>query len=67
MFGLLMHYAKRHPTHFHLEKTLEHIERLNVKKAYLTNLHIDMDYATLCKDLPDYIRPAYDGLEINLG
>ena len=56
-----------HPTHFHLEKTLEHIERLNVKKAYLTNLHIDMDYATLCKDLPDYIRPAYDGLEINLG
>jgi phosphoribosyl 1,2-cyclic phosphate phosphodiesterase len=55
-----------HPTHFHLEKTLEHIERLKVKKAYLTNLHIDMDYETLCKELPDYIRPAFDGLEINL-
>ena len=55
-----------HPTHFHLEKTLEHIERLKVKKAYLTNLHIDMDYETLCKELPDYVRPAFDGLEINL-
>ena len=55
-----------HPTHFHLEKTLEHIERLKVKKAYLTNLHIDMDYAILLKNLPDHIRPSYDGLEINL-
>jgi phosphoribosyl 1,2-cyclic phosphate phosphodiesterase len=55
-----------HPTHFHLEKTLEHIERLKVKKAYLTNLHIDMDYDTLCQELPNHIRPAYDGLDITL-
>lgn len=55
-----------HPTHFHLKKTLEHIDRLKVKKAYLTNLHIDMDYETLCKELPDYVEPAYDGLEISL-
>ena len=55
-----------HPTHFHLEKTLEYIERLKVKKAYLTNLHIDMDYETLCQELPNHIRPAYDGLEITL-
>jgi len=38
-----------HPTHFHLDKTLELIETLKPKRAILTNLHIDLDYETLCK------------------
>lgn len=52
-----------HPTHFNLEKALEFIDKLKPKRAILTNLHVDMDYEQLCNELPDYIRPAYDGLE----
>jgi len=33
-----------------------------VKSAVLTNLHIDMDYATLLEELPAAIKPAYDGM-----
>ena len=53
-----------HPTHFHLAKALEMIERFKPKQAALTNLHIDMDYQTLCDELPAHIRPAYDGMVI---
>ena len=54
-----------HPTHFHLDKTLELIETLKPKRAILTNLHIDLDYETLCKTLPKGVMPAYDGMVIS--
>ena len=56
-----------HPTHAHLEKTLGWIERVKPKKAVLTNMHIDLDYATLDAETPDHITPAYDGLTLTLG
>ncbi|RYE52115.1 MAG: MBL fold metallo-hydrolase, partial [Rhizobiaceae bacterium] len=43
-------------------KTLEWIAELRPKRAILTNLHIDMDYETLRRELPDGVEPAYDGL-----
>ena len=51
-----------HPTHAHLARTLEWIERLKPRRAILTNLHIDLDYETLKAELPDGVEPAYDGL-----
>lgn len=53
-----------HPSHAHLDMSLAWIEELRPKKAFLTNLHVDMDYETLCSELPDHVRPAYDGLTI---
>ena len=53
---------KPHPSHFHLEQALEWIARMKPRQAVLTNLHTDLDYATLCKDLPPHIRPAFDGM-----
>ena len=53
-----------HPTHAHLERTLEWIARLNPKRAIVTNLHNDLDYATLSAELPDSVMAAYDGLSI---
>lgn len=55
-----------HPTHVHLEKTLEWITKMAPKRAVLTNLHIDLDYATLCAETPDHITAAYDGMQITL-
>jgi phosphoribosyl 1,2-cyclic phosphate phosphodiesterase len=51
-----------HPSHFSLAETLAWIERLRPRRAVLTNLHIDMDFATLAKELPVGVEPAYDGM-----
>ncbi len=51
-----------HPTHAHVERTLEWIERLRPRRAILTNLHIDLDYRDLAARLPPGVEPAYDGL-----
>ncbi len=53
---------KPHPTHAHLERTLGWIERLKPRRAILTNLHIDMDYATLRSELPAGVEAAFDGM-----
>jgi phosphoribosyl 1,2-cyclic phosphate phosphodiesterase len=50
-----------HPTHSHVEKTLEWIGRAEVGRAVLTNLHIDLDYTALSATLPEHIEVAYDG------
>lgn len=53
-----------HPSHAHLELTLAWIAELKPRRAVLTNLHVDMDYQTLVRDLPPGVEPAYDGLDI---
>ncbi len=53
-----------HISHAHLGKTLGWIERVRPGFAVLTNLHVDMDYRTLERDLPKGIVPAHDGLTI---
>ena len=53
-----------HPSHLSLEEALELIERVRPKRAVLTNLHTDLDYATLARQLPSHIVPAYDGMTI---
>ncbi|WP_375255926.1 MBL fold metallo-hydrolase [Yoonia sp.] len=51
-----------HPTHSHLANTLEWIDRAAPRHAILTNMHNDLDYATVAAETPDHIEPAYDGL-----
>lgn len=57
---------KPHPSHAHLEMTLDWIARAQPRQAVLTNMHVDLDYATLCAELPDQIRPAHDGMILTL-
>lgn len=52
---------KPHPTHAHLSLTLDWIARAKPAHAILTNMHLDMDYATLQAELPPHITPAHDG------
>jgi phosphoribosyl 1,2-cyclic phosphate phosphodiesterase len=51
-----------HPSHFNLDEALDWIARVKPKRAILTNLHSDMDYATLRASLPSGVEPAYDGM-----
>lgn len=53
-----------HPSHFSLDDALGWIERLNPKRAVLTNLHTDLDYATLNARLPQAVDVAFDGMVI---
>ncbi|CAN5720691.1 MBL fold metallo-hydrolase [soil metagenome] len=53
-----------HPTHAHLDRALEWIERVAPARAFLTNLHVDMDYAELDRRTPDNVQPCHDGLVI---
>ena len=53
-----------HPTHSHLQQSLEWIEKSGVPNAVLTNMHIDLDYETVLAETPDHITPAYDGMII---
>ncbi len=53
-----------HPSHLSLAEALALIERLRPKRAVLTNLHTDLDYAKLAAELPPHIEPAFDGMRI---
>ena len=53
-----------HPTHAHVEKTLEWIDRVKPERAILTNLDIGLDYKKLAQFLPKGVEPAYDGLTL---
>ena len=54
-----------HPTHSHLEQSLEWIAKAAPKRAVLTNMHIDLDFATLDAETPAHITPAYDGMVLS--
>lgn len=52
----------RHPSHFSLSETLDWIAKLKPVRSIITNMHNDLDYATLCEELKENIIPAFDGL-----
>lgn len=57
---------KPHPTHAHLDLTLEWIARAAPKQAVLTNMHIDLDYATVEAETPPHVTPAFDGMILEI-
>lgn len=57
---------KPHPTHAHLAMTLEWIARAKPLRSVITNMHLDMDFATLTHELPTGVSPAFDGMVLHL-
>jgi phosphoribosyl 1,2-cyclic phosphate phosphodiesterase len=53
-----------HPSHFHLDLTLEWIDRIKPRRAILTNMHADLDFEALRAKLPAHVEPAYDGMRL---
>lgn len=51
-----------HGSHANLETAMAWIERVAPKRAYLTNLHVDLDYARVEAETPSHVSPAHDGL-----
>ncbi len=57
---------KPHPTHPHLAMTLDGIGSAKPGRALFTHMDQSMDYDRLCHLLPPHVRPAYDGLCVEL-
>lgn len=55
-----------HPTHANLSKALDWISELRPRKAVLTNMHVDLDYQTLKRELPDNVEPGFDGMILEI-
>ena len=53
-----------HPSHFSVKQALEWIERLQVKRAILTHMTVELDYEALRRQLPPHVEPGYDGMVV---
>ncbi|MEM1446383.1 MAG: MBL fold metallo-hydrolase [Planctomycetota bacterium] len=57
---------RHHPTHMTVDRALEVIDELQPKQGFLTHLAHDVKYATLIEQLPEHVRPGYDGLRVEV-
>ena len=57
---------KSHPSHFSVNEVLSILKEIRPKQTILTNLHSDLDYNILLKKVPINVKPAFDGLKIQL-
>ena len=58
--------ARPHPTHAHLQLTLDAIAQAKPGRAILTHMDQSMDFATLAPTLPAGVEPGHDGQVIDL-
>ena len=47
-----------------ISEAVDYLRAVAPRHAVLTNMHIDLDYATLVAELPAGVEPAYDGMVI---
>ena len=55
-----------HPNHFNITQALEAIEKINPRRAFFTHITHDLGHAETESALPDRVRIAYDGLELQI-
>lgn len=55
-----------HPSHAHLARTLEWIERLRPARALLTHMSHEVDYTDWSARLPPGVEPAVDGMVLEI-
>lgn len=58
---------REHISHFNLEEALSFIDEINPEVAYLTHIsHLMGCHKDVSKQLPDHVKFAYDGLQIEI-
>lgn len=53
-----------HPSHSHLAKSVELVERIAPRRAFFTHISHGLDHESTNAGLPDHIRLAHDGLKL---
>jgi phosphoribosyl 1,2-cyclic phosphate phosphodiesterase len=59
-------FGNPHPTHLNVEEAVELATRIGPRRAYLTHITHRLRHTALERYLPDWVRPAYDGLTIDV-
>jgi phosphoribosyl 1,2-cyclic phosphate phosphodiesterase len=54
-----------HPSHSHLARSIELVEKIAPKRAFFTHISHDLDHETTNASLPAHIRLAHDGLKLD--
>ena len=54
-----------HPSHLHLEKSIQLVEKIAPKRAYFTHISHDLGHTTTNASLPAHIQLAHDGLKLD--
>ena len=57
---------KSHRSHFSFNEVLSILMKIKPKQTILTNLHSDLDYNILLQKAPINVKPAFDGLRLEL-
>ena len=55
-----------HQAHAHFDLTFEWIKKIKPQTAFLTHLSMDSDYDKLLKLCPKNVKPAYDGMILEI-
>ena len=59
-------FGNPHPTHLNVEEAVELAGQIGAEITYLTHLTHRVRHAELEERLPDHVRPAYDGLTVEV-
>lgn len=59
-------FRKSHPTHLSISEAVETAERVGADRTFLTHLTHRIAHAELEAELPDSVRPAFDGLQVTV-
>jgi phosphoribosyl 1,2-cyclic phosphate phosphodiesterase len=54
-----------HPSHSHLARSIELVEKIAPKRAFFTHISHDLDHEPTNASLPAHIRLAHDGLKLD--
>ena len=54
-----------HPSHAHVEKSIELVQRIQPKRAFFTHISHDLDHIATNATLPSPIQLAHDGQELS--
>jgi phosphoribosyl 1,2-cyclic phosphate phosphodiesterase len=55
-----------HPTHFNVEEAVETARELGARRTFLTHMTHRVRHADLLEELPEGVRPAHDGLTVDI-
>jgi phosphoribosyl 1,2-cyclic phosphate phosphodiesterase len=59
-------FGKPHATHFTIDEAVGAADDIGARTTYLTHLTHRVTHELLLRELPPHVRPAYDGLEVEI-
>jgi len=59
-------FRRSHPTHLSISEAVDTARRVGAERTFLTHLTHRISHAELEAELPDTVRPAFDGLQVTV-